>query len=124
MKVQQLKKWGVLVCALALVGAVLAGCAGGTSPEAEQQAKNRQFMAQINQTMVDLNEKLDAFNEAVATGSVVNMRTQADNAFRVLDSLENLEAPEGLEDIKQDYIDGATELEGALFFHIPLPRFL
>ncbi len=120
MKVQQLKKWGVLVCALALVGAVLAGCAGGTSPEAEQQAKNRQFMAQINQTMVDLNEKLDAFNEAVATGSVVNMRTQADNAFRVLDSLENLEAPEGLEDIKQDYIDGATELEGALNAYIDL----
>lgn len=120
MKVQQLKKWGVFMCALALVGAVLAGCSAGTSPEAEQQAQNRQFMAQINQTMVDLNEKLDAFNEAVASGSVVNMRTQADNAFRVLDSLENLEAPEGLEDIKQDYIDGATELESALNAYIDL----
>lgn len=120
MRIQQLKKWGVLMCALALVSAVLVGCASGNSPEAEQQAKNRQFMAQVNQTMEDLNEKLESFNDAVASGDIVNMRTQADSAFKVLGSLDNLEAPEGLEDIKQDYIDGATELEGALNAYIDL----
>ncbi|MEY8561922.1 hypothetical protein AALA21_02520 [Eggerthellaceae bacterium 3-80] len=121
MKIQQIKKWSAMIGALVLASALMLGCSSaGNSPEAQQQAKNRQFMAQINQTMDDLNEKLDSFNDAVAAGDLVNMRTQADSAFKVLDSLDAIEAPEGLEDVKQDYVDGSDELESALNAYIDL----
>ena len=48
------------------------------------------------------------------------MRTQADDAFKVLDNLESLEAPEVLQDVKQGYVDGSKQLKDALNAYIAL----
>lgn len=104
-----------------LAGAALCGCmAPATSALTEEQSSNRQFMAQVNQTMVDFQERLDGFNDAVSAGDLVGMRTQADSAFRVLDSLEKLEAPEALSDVKQGYVEGCAAMRTALSDYIDL----
>ena len=60
---------------------------------AQQQSENRQYMTQVNQTMDDLKSRLESFTDAVSRGDVVGMRTQADNAFKAIDDLNNLTSP-------------------------------
>ena len=98
----------------------LAGCAAQNNPATEAQTANRQYMAQVNQTMDDLSQKLEGFEDAVSRGDVVTMRTQADDAFKALDNLESLEAPEVLQDVKQGYVDGSKQLKDALNAYIAL----
>lgn len=108
---------------LFVLGALsIAGCAttATSDPEADAQAQNRQFMTQVNQTMEDLSDRLDSFNDAVSRGDVVTMRGEADNAYKCISSLESLEAPEALKDIKQGYVDGCNDLKGALDSYISL----
>ena len=104
------------------VGALLAlaGCAAPHNPATEAQTANRQYMAQVNQTMDDLSQKLEGFEDAVSRGDVVTMRTQADNAFKVLDSLAAIEAPEPLKEVQQDYVDGCASLKEALSGYVDL----
>lgn len=106
------------LCLGALVA--LAGCAAQNNPATEAQTANRQYMAQVNQTMDDLSQKLEGFEDAVSRGDVVTMRTQADDAFRTLDSLAALQPPEVLKDVQQGYVDGCNQLKGALNDYIAL----
>ena len=106
-----------------LVAAVgLTGCAGleQTSEEAKAQAENRQYMSDVNATIEQLSQRLDGFEGAVSRGDVVTMRTQADDAFRTLDSLAALQPPEVLKDVQQGYVDGCNQLKGALNDYIAL----
>lgn len=109
-----------VACVAIVAVAVLAGCAQQDNAAARQQADNRKYMTQVNQTMEDLKGKLDSFTDAVSRGDVVGMRTQADNAYKALDELSKLEAPEGLKDIQQEYVDGTGKLKDALNAYVDL----
>ncbi|MBQ9044051.1 MAG: hypothetical protein IJ111_14700 [Eggerthellaceae bacterium] len=115
------KKLGALVCALALACGVLAGCANSaaTTATAEQQA-NRAYMSQVNGIMEELGEGLDTFVDAVSRNDIVNMRTQADNAYKALDELKDLEVPDELADVQEKYVKGADKLREALDGYIAL----
>lgn len=107
---------GALAASVALVG-----CAGpGANSLTDEQKANRAYMSQVNEAMTQLDTELDSFIEAVSRGDVVNMRTQADNAYKELDKLSKLEAPEALKDIKKDYVDGTAKLREALDEYIAL----
>lgn len=110
------------LCAAVLMVGTLAGCAGieQNSEEAKAQAENRQFMSDVNAIMEELSQRLGSFNDAVSRGDVITMSTQADDAFKVLDDLESLEAPEVLQDVKQGYVDGSKQLKDALNAYIAL----
>ena len=110
------------LCAAVLMVGTLAGCAGieQNSEEAKAQAENRQFMSDVNAIMEELSQRLGSFNDAVSRGDVVTMRTQADDAFRTLDSLAALQPPEVLKDVQQGYVDGCNQLKGALNDYIAL----
>ena len=114
-------KLGVLICAMALACGLIAGCANtaGTKATEEQQA-NRNYMSQVNEIMEQLDSGLDSFVDAVSRGDIVNMRTQADEAFKVLDKLDALEAPDGLADVQDKYKDGSAKLRDALDAYITL----
>ena len=114
-------KIGALACAIALACGLLAGCANTAANNAnsEQQA-NRTYMSQVNEIMEQLDSGLDSFIDAVSRGDVVNMRTQADNAFQILDKLAELEAPEDLADVQEKYVEGADKLREALDAYITL----
>lgn len=111
----------ITVCASALLVAALSGCMQQTANQAnDQQSENREYMTQVNQKMDDLDSRLSDFTDAVSRGDVVTMRTQADNAFKVLDELSSLEAPEPLKDVATGYVDGANSLKDALNSYIQL----
>ena len=110
-----------LACAGALAATALAGCGAQQPSQAEQeQAQNRQYMTQVNQTMEDLQTNLASFTDAVSRDDVVGMRTQADAAFKAIDDLSGLDAPEALADIKQSYVDGTADLKAALSSYVDL----
>ena len=86
----------IAICAFVLMFA-LAGC---TAPQASNQTEGEdapmtssQYMAQVNQAVEELNERLQSFNDAVSRQDPITMRTQADNAFSTLDKLAAIEAP-------------------------------
>lgn len=121
MKLQTLSKAIALASAGILGMGVLGGCAAQqTSAVTEAQSENRAYMTQVNQTMETLKDRLASFSDAVSRGDVVNMRTQADNAFKALDSLSSQDAPDSLRDIKQQYVDGCADLETALSDYVTL----
>ncbi|MBR5258985.1 MAG: hypothetical protein IKV48_00625 [Eggerthellaceae bacterium] len=104
----------------AIVAAALVGCAGTQSATNDAQTENRQYMAALNQGMDELANKLDSFNDAVTRNDVVSMRTQAEKAFKQIDKIEAIEAPEALADVKEGYIEGCLMLESALGQYIDL----
>ena len=109
------------LCAVTLSATLLGGCMQQqTSPEQQAQAENREYMSQVNQTMEDLQTRLSSFTDAVSRKDVVTMRTQADNAFKALDSLSSQDAPEALKDVKEKYVSGCDSLKSALNDYITL----
>ena len=120
MKRSMLIKAVGVMCAAFVAGAALAGCASQESAATKQQSENRQYMTQVNQTMEDLQSRLDGFTDAVSRGDLVGMRTQADNAYKALDELGKLNVPDDLKDIQQEYVDGTTKLKDALNAYIEL----
>ncbi len=107
-------------CAVVMALASLTGCAGNKAAVDETAAQNRQFMASVNQVMVDVQSALEDFSDAVGSGDVVSMKTQAGNAADCVEALDKLEAPDALKDIKQDYVDGVTSLQKSLDDYIAL----
>lgn len=111
----------VATCATsALLALALSGCAQQTTAQNEQQNENRQYMTQVNQEMEELNTRLTSFTDAVSRGDVVTMRTQADDAFKVIDELSAADAPDALSDVKTGYVDGCNKLKDALNAYIAL----
>ncbi len=111
-----------IMCAAALAAFGLAGCAGSAQQGAttDAQSQNRQFMSQVNETVEDMGERLQDFDDAVSRGDVVTMRSAADEAFACISTLESLEAPEQLAGIKQQYVDACNTLSGALDSYVDL----
>ena len=109
----------VAVAAMLAMG-IMAGCASGGIAADEEQQANRAYMSQVNQTMEELGSDLDGFVDAVSRGDIVNMRTQAQNAYKTLDKLEALEAPEAMADIHESYLTGTSKLREALDEYITL----
>ncbi len=117
----KLAKLPILLCAVALSVAMLAGCTQQqTSAEQQAQSDNRAYMSQVNQSMEELQTRLTSFTDAVSRKDVVAMRTQADNAFKILDSLSDQEAPDALKDVKEKYVSGCNSLKSALNDYITL----
>lgn len=108
---------GVLAASIALGGCAAAGQQNAATAE---QQENRAYMSQVNETMMQLDSNLDSFIDAVSRGDIVNMKTQADEAYKSLDKLESIEAPEALADIKKSYVDGTGKLREALDDYIDL----
>ena len=113
MKHTRFAKVLVAMFAGVLMVAALGGCAQQDTAAAQQQSENRQYMTQVNQTMDDLKSRLESFTDAVSRGDVVGMRTQADNAFKAIDDLSNLNVPDALKDALNSYIDLYTEIDSA-----------
>lgn len=109
-----------LALAATLAALALSACMPQSNAASEEQEANRQYMAQVNQAMADLSDKLEGFTDAVVRGDVVTMRTQVDSALKVIDQLEQMEAPEVLADVKAGYVEGCNSLRSALNSYVDL----
>ena len=114
MDFSKLSRYACIALAGAVLAMALSGCTPTQSTATEEQTANRQYMAAVNQGMDELAVKLESFNDAVSRADVVAMRTQLEKAFKEIDDLDALEAPEALADVKTGYLEGCAMLEGAL----------
>ena len=120
MSLKMVKNLCALACAL-MMGLFAFGCSMPQNPDAQSTAESsRQYMADVNQMVEKLSTQLDGFQDAVSREDAVTMRTQADNAFQILDEMAALEAPEELADLKKSYTQGADQLKSALNDYIDL----
>jgi uncharacterized phage infection (PIP) family protein YhgE len=99
---------------------MLGGCMPQQNAATESQKANRAYMSEVNQTMSSLDEGLGAFVDAVSRDDVVNMRTQADNACKAIDKLDDIDVPDDMKDIHKKYVEGADKMEQALNAYIAL----
>lgn len=109
-----------VVCGAALMLGMLAGCMSPNTGATDQQQANRTYMTKVNLAMEDLNSRLTSFDEAVARGDAVTMRTQADNAFKAIDDLAAIETPDAMKDLQKNYVDGCNTLKDALNDYVAL----
>lgn len=120
MKRTMLTRLLAVACGAALALGMLAGCMSPNTGATDQQQANRTYMTQVNLAMEDLNERLASFDDAVARGDAVTMRTQADNAFSAIDDLAAIDTPEAMKGLQQNYVDGCNTLKGALNDYVDL----
>lgn len=117
---QIMAKVSALACAFMLVLGVLASCTPPSSAVDSAQQENRSYMSQVNGVMGGLGESLESFVDAVSRGDLVNMRTQAANAYKALDDLSGIAAPESLADVQKKYVDASAKMRTALDVYIEL----
>jgi hypothetical protein len=112
---------GVTLCA-AVFALMLAACTPpqATSSQDDNVSANRQYMSALSQMSDDLAAKLQGFSEAASRNDTVSMRTQADNAFQVIELMPPEGAPDDLKELRDGYMEACDELADALTSYLEL----
>lgn len=105
----------VLACAL-----MLTGCASGTQQANDPQTLNRQYMANVNQIMDEIDAQMTEFSTIIKEGEVVSLSTQLANINNSVDKLKALSVPDDMKDIQSDYLKGTEELQTAFAAYVDL----
>lgn len=122
---ENLKKYALgfaaTMCSLALL-AGLVGCSSQpTTPDSEDQTITAsEYMVKLNEASSSLHEGLDDFSQAVADGDLSTLQSKADTAFKAMDSLSDLQVPEEINDVKDQYNEAISSLRSSLDDYISL----
>lgn len=105
----------VLACAL-----MLSGCASNAQQANDPQTLNRQYMANVNQIMDEIDAQMTEFSTIVKEGEVVSLSTQLAAINNSDDKLKALSVPDAMKDIQSDYLKGTEELQTAFAAYVDL----
>ena len=105
----------VLACAL-----MLSGCASNAQQANAPQTLNRQYMANVNQIMDEIDAQMTEFSTIVKEGEVVSLSTQLAAINNSVDKLKALSVPDEMKDIQSDYLKGTEELQTAFAAYVDL----
>lgn len=105
----------VLACAL-----MLSGCASNAQQANDSQTLNRQYMANVNQIMDEIDAQMTEFSTIVKEGEVVSLSTQLAAINNSVDKLKALSVPDEMKDIQSDYLKGTEELQTAFAAYVDL----
>ena len=105
----------VLACAL-----MLNGCASNAQQANDPQTLNRQYMANVNQIMDEIDAQMTEFSTIVKEGEVVSLSTQLAAINNSVDKLKALSVPDAMKDIQSDYLKGTEELQTAFAAYVDL----
>lgn len=105
----------VLACAL-----LLSGCASNAQQANDPQTLNRQYMANVNQIMDEIDAQMTEFSTIVKEGEVVSLSTQLAAINNSVDKLKALSVPDAMKDIQSDYLKGTEELQTAFAAYVDL----
>lgn len=105
----------VLACAL-----MLSGCASNAQQANDPQTLNRQYMANVNQIMDEIDAQMTEFSTIVKEGEVVSLSTQLAVINNSVDKLKALSVPDAMKDIQSDYLKGTEELQTAFAAYVDL----
>lgn len=110
-----------VVAALALMAALLlSGCASNTTQANDPQTLNRQYMANVNQIMDEIDAQMTEFSTIIKDGEVVSLSTQLANINNSVDKLKALSVPDAMKDIQSEYLKGTEELQAAFAAYVDL----
>lgn len=110
-----------VVAAFALMGALLlSGCASNTTQANDPQTLNRQYMANVNQIMDEIDAQMTEFSTIIKDGEVVSLSTQLANINNSVDKLKALSVPDAMKDIQSEYLKGTEELQAAFAAYVDL----
>ncbi|WP_251197588.1 hypothetical protein [Anaerotardibacter muris] len=104
-----------IACAL-----LLTGCASGATQANDPQTLNRQYMANVNQIMEEIDAEMTEFATIIKDGEVVSLSTQLANINNSVDKLKDLSVPDDMKDIQSDYVKGVEELQSAFAAYVAL----
>lgn len=114
-------RFAALVAALAVACALLlSGCASGATQANDPQTLNRQYMANVNQIMEEVDAQMTEFATIVKDGEVVSLSTQLANVNNSVEKLKALSVPDDMKDIHTDYVKGVEELQTAFASYVAL----
>ena len=105
----------VLACAL-----LLSGCASNAQQANDPQTLNRQYMANVNQIMDEIDAQMTEFSTIVKEGEGVSLSTQLAAINNSVDKLKALSVPDEMKDIQSDYLKGTEELQTAFAAYVDL----
>jgi len=105
-----------VTCLVMMVGCAMNPAANANDP----QTQNRQYMSSVNSIMGTMNENLGAFETAVKEGDVVSLDTQAKAVDKAVSDLKALTVPENMQEIHDQYVKGAEELQTAFNSYLDL----
>lgn len=105
----------VLACAL-----MLSGCASNAQQANDPQTLNRQYMANVNQIMDEIDAQMTEFSTIVKEGEIVSLSTQLAAINNSVDKLKALSVPDAMKDIQSDYLKGTEELQTAFAAYVDL----
>ncbi len=105
----------VLACAL-----LLSGCASNAQQANDPQTLNRQYMANVNQIMDEIDAQMTEFSTIVKEGEAVSLSTQLAAINNSVDKLKALSVPDAMKDIQSDYLKGTEELQTAFAAYVDL----
>ena len=105
----------VLACAL-----MLSGCASNAQQANDPQTLNRQYMANVNQIMDEIDAQMTEFSTIVKEGEVVSLSTQLAAINNSVDKLKALSVPDAMKDIQSDYLKGTEEPQTAFAAYVDL----
>lgn len=101
-------------CVLAFALAACAPLSGQGDETAQAKSANRQYIAQLNHQMADLQQIMDDFQVAVSQQDTVAMQTQIDKAGQLVSDIDSSNPTDQLSDVKGRYVDALTTLNGAM----------
>lgn len=122
LKRSTLAKAAVFVCALCLACGALAGCASNNSQSQQKTPAqlNREYMSSVNSISSEASEALSNFTDAAAKQDVAAMRLAASEASKALSKIAELEAPDALKDVADEYQSGADDVSQALSDYVEI----
>lgn len=99
---------------------ILSGCASNAQQANDPQTLNRQYMANVNQIMDEIDAQMTEFSTIVKEGEVVSLSTQLAAINNSVDKLKALSVPDEMKDIQSDYLKGTEELQTAFAAYVDL----
>lgn len=99
---------------------MLSGCASNAQQANDPQTLNRQYMANVNQIMDEIDAQMTEFSTIVKEGEVVSLSTQLAAINNSVDKLKALSVPDEMKDIQSDYLKGTEELQTAFAAYVDL----
>lgn len=114
------KKSVCIVCGLALVGLLVAGCMPisqsqtDASASASSATPARTYISSVHQAFSTIDAQMDDVREAAAAHDAAAIYAALDKVDQHVNDLQNIEVPEGLEEVQAKYVAASKSLSQSL----------
>lgn len=113
-RMKRMSRIAACVCAVCALCMLLVSCGGGEVEKKTPAQLNREYMASVNSISTEASDALDSFGTAATEGDIAAMRQSASDAAKKLEKISELQVPEGLSQVHEEYKAGAADLSTAL----------